>query len=205
LRIIDSLNWKLLNIEIPAAEICAAIPLLYPELPAELDIVLALQTYDEGRHSRQLLDALRRRGAEETTKTKSEPHIWDNMRLGLSLAEAICIEQILGEGYSIGTDLCLAQMFDERGYPDLAEIHRSVHADEFMHASQGIQWFYRLAAADADMVIASLESKFATSPPAEPWFRADLRAEAGFTEAQIIRQRLLAKPVQLQPHSGGTW
>jgi hypothetical protein len=192
-----SLHWKLLNIEITAAEICAAIPLLFPALAPELDAVLALQTYDEGRHSRQLLDALRRHGAEHSPQPKTDLHIWQNMRFGGSLAEAICIEQILGEGYSIGTDLCLADMFEERGYPDLAEVHRSVHADEFMHASQGIFWFRKLAGSDADTMIESLEPKFATSPPTGKWFRADLRSEAGFSESQIERQRMLAKPVQL--------
>lgn len=192
-----SVRTKLFNIEITAAEICAAIPLLYPELPAELDVLLALQTYDEGRHAHQLRDALRRHGLDEETGPTGQIHIWDNMRLGTSLVEAICIEQILGEGYSIGTDLCLAQMFEDQGYPDMAEVHRSVHSDEFMHASQGLVWFNRLTGPGADTIIASLEPRFANSPPSEPWFRADLRAQAGFSVEQIERQRKLAQPVEM--------
>jgi len=196
-KTLKSIHWKLYNIEITAAEICAAIPLLYTDLPPALDLVLALQTYDEGRHTRQLLEALRRHGADDRARMTCEVRIWDNMRMGRSLVEAICIEQILGEGYSIGTDLCLAQMFEDMGYPDLAEVHRSVHADEFMHASQGMMWFRELAGPDADSVIAVLEPRFANPPPAEPWFRTDLRQQAGFSDAQIARQRQLAKPVEL--------
>jgi hypothetical protein len=115
--------------------------------------------------------------------------------MGTNVVEALCIEQVLGEGYAIGSDLYLVDLFRQNGHIDLSEIHRSIHDDEFMHAKKGYEWFTQLAGSECDQVIATLEPKFAVPPPADQWFREDLRTAIGFSTIQIARQRALAKPL----------
>lgn len=190
-RLVAGLHSQIFMIEITAAEICAAIPLRFPEVPPELNTVLAEQTDDEGRHASVLLDAFSRRGGRIEAYDYSLA-LWERVQGATSLAEALCIEQVLGEGYCIGTDLCLVDAYRERGHADLVEIHRSIHDDEFRHALNGLTWFRRLAGQQAAEIIAKLEPRYAENPLQEPWFRADLRRMVGFSDAEIERQRQLA-------------
>lgn len=157
----------------------------------EITAVLAEQTDDEGRHASVLLDAFGRRGGRIEAYDYSLT-LWERVQGATSLAEALCIEQVLGEGYCIGTDLCLVEAYRERGHADLVEIHRSIHDDEFRHALDGLTWFRRLAGQQAAEIIAKLEPRYAENPLQEPWFRADLRRMVGFSDAEIERQRQLA-------------
>lgn len=184
------LHEQIYGIEISAAEVCAAIPLRFPNLPEELDLILARQTYEEGRHARLLLDAFVSRGGDVSLYSPSF-RLWDSMLCGRSLIETLCIEHIVGEGYALGYDLQCIDEYRKQGMQDLADIHVSLHADEIMHVTDGVQWFNRLAGDFSDDTIARLEPDFAVPPPPDPWFGAGLRRRVGFTKAQISRQRNL--------------
>jgi uncharacterized ferritin-like protein (DUF455 family) len=108
---------------------------------------------------------------------------------GHTLAEMLCIEQLVGEGHALGYDLMAVDQHTRNGNADLAEIHRSLHADEFTHIAMGIEWFSRLAGENGDRIMMEYEPKFAVTPPPDPWFRTDLRKQVGFTDTQIARQR----------------
>lgn len=181
---------QIFGIEIPAAEVCAAIPLRFTTIPEELDFTLARQTYEEGRHARLLLDAFLGRGG-DTSDYEPTFRIWDNMQCGQSLNEALCIEHVLGEGYALGHDLQCIDDYRAQKISDLMDIHISLHEDEMMHVSDGLRWFNRLSEGLSNEFIERLESSFAVIPPPEPWFREDLRRVVGFTEHQIARQRKL--------------
>lgn len=187
-EILRELHGNLFGIEVCAAEVCAAMPLRFPELPLELDLSLARQTYEEGRHARLLLTAFSRRGG-RTLDYEPSQIVWKQVTSGNTLVEMLCIEQLLGEGHSLGSDLMAVDEHERNGQFDLAQIHLSLHADEMTHVAIGTTWVRRLAGEEYDQILLKLEPRFAVTPPPEPWFRADLRKQAGFTDAQIARQR----------------
>jgi uncharacterized ferritin-like protein (DUF455 family) len=186
--LLRELHGNLFGIEVCAAEVCAAMPLRFPELPLELDLSLARQTYEEGRHARLLLAAFKRRGGGILDYEPSQ-HVWRQVMSGRTLVEMLCIEQLLGEGHSLGSDLLAVDDYERNGQFDLAQIHLSLHADEMTHVALGTTWVKRLAGDEWDGILVELEPQYAVTPPPDPCFRTDLRRQAGFTEMQIGRQR----------------
>ena len=190
--LLKELHGQIFGIEVCAGEVCAAMALRYPDLPQALDFDLARQTYEEGRHARLLLTAYEERGG-HIQDFEPSLLVWQSVTSGISLTEMLCIEQFLGEGHSLGYDLQAIEEHNANGHGDLAEIHWSLHTDELVHISQGIEWLRFLAGTQAGEVIANLEPKFAVTPPEEKWFSEELRAFVGFTEEEIARQRTRSK------------
>ena len=188
LPLLQQLHAQIFGIEVCAAEVCAAMALRFPNLPWSLDLDLARQTYEEGRHARLLLAAFKRRRGDPLAYAPSQD-IWLKVMAGRSLSEMLCIEQLLGEGHSLGSDLMAADLHRKDGNSDLVEIHLSLHADELTHVALGITWFRRLAAGDGERLLLDLEPGYAVTPPPEPWFSAHLRREVGFTDTEIARQQ----------------
>lgn len=80
-ELLRTLHGQIFGIEVCAAEVCAFAALLDPDMPIELDLMLARQTYEEGRHASLLLEAFRRRGG-EVGFGEMDLTIWRNARLG---------------------------------------------------------------------------------------------------------------------------
>lgn len=188
---LSCIHGQIYGIEIPAAEVCSVIPLVFPDLPIELDISLAKQTYDEGRHARILLNFFLSAGGKIDDHTNGF-RIWDNVLSGNTLAEMICIEHVLGEGYALGYDVKAIHDYQKKGMDELANIHSELHEDEVIHVSNGLAWFNYLAKDNADSIIAGLEESYAVVPPSDPFFSEDIRRSVGFSEKQIHRQRELS-------------
>ncbi|WKW30681.1 DUF455 family protein [Pseudomonas viridiflava] len=185
--LLSDLHRQIFGIEISAAEITASIPLRFAPLPPELDHLLAVQTFEEGRHARLFLSVFLDRGG----RLEDYAHpttILDKFNQAGSLAEALYIEQVLGEGYSIGGDAFLASFYENRGDSELAAIYRYSAADELMHAKHGLEWFRRIAGADAAEIAVRLQ-KLAGPVPGKDWFFHELRRRIGFTEEEISHQR----------------
>lgn len=184
----EKLHWQLFGIEINAAEICAAIPLRFPHLTWELDFVLANQTFEEGRHADLILHQLLERGGDIGSFAPCFK-TWDKAFRAKTLEEALCIEQVLGEGYALGYDLMAVHEYELIGDHTLSEIHLSLHIDEMMHASDGIRFLKNSTTEDFGAMVERLKADFAVLPPPDPWFRPDLREAVGFSLSQIDRQR----------------
>jgi Protein of unknown function (DUF455) len=186
--ILARLHKQIYGIEIPAAEVCAVIPLIVPDLPLELDLNLAQQTYDEGRHARLLLNFFLLNGG-IIEDYQNSFRIWDNVLNGTTLIELLCIEHVLGEGYALGYDLKAIHDYQNDGMTELASIHWELHEDEVMHVSTGLFWFNRLAQESADEIISRFEESYAVIPPPDPFFSEEIRRLVGFSSEQIQRQR----------------
>ena len=195
--LLSQLFSQMFTIEFPASEVCAAMCLKFQEeLPIELDLLLGQQTYEEGRHAMLVKGAFERLGG---SIEDFDPcfDIWDNFLIGKSLAETLCIEHFLGEGYALGGDYMMADQQHGLGRYDLEAIFLSLQADEILHVKNGLDWFRRLAGEDAQYLIARLEQQVAVPPPPEPWFGADLRRSVGFTESEIRQQKLFSQSLSL--------
>jgi len=188
LTFLGDLHRQTYSIEIPAAEICSVIPLLFPDLPIELDICLARQAYDEGRHARLLIDYFLSQGG-RIEDYKNDFQLWDKGVSGNTLVEFICIQHVLGEGYALGHGLKSIRDCQDNGMNELINIHTELYEDELMHVSDGLAWFNYLAKDAANDIISKLEESFAVTPPPDPYFAEDTRRLVGFSEEQIHRQR----------------
>lgn len=186
--LLRALYEQMFTIEFPAGEVCAAIPLRFPDIPLELDLTLAQQTYEEGRHANLVLPVFESLGGKLDL---FDPcfDIWNNSLLGQTAAECLCIENFLGEGYALGSDNMAAKEYRESGRRDLESIYLSLQADEIMHVKQGVLWFRKLAGSEARTIVERLEEKVAVCPPPDPWFDPELRSFVGFSEQEIHRQR----------------
>lgn len=185
----QALHDGIFRIELCAAEVCAAIPLRFPDLPPELDQVLALQSVEELRHARLLADALEADGG-RLGSYPIDTRIWDNNVQASTLAEALFIQHFLGEGYALGHDLAEVDRHRAEGRQILAEIYASLYQDELEHVRQGIAWTRRLTTEPIVALTARLEPRVAATPPGEPHFKAETRREIGFLPDEIERQRL---------------
>jgi uncharacterized ferritin-like protein (DUF455 family) len=185
----QALHDGIFRIELCAAEVCAAIPLRFPDLPPELDQVLALQSVEELRHARLLADALEIDGG-RLGSYPIDTKIWDNNLQALTLAEALFIQHFLGEGYALGHDLAEVDRHRAEGRQVWAEIYASLYQDELEHVRQGVAWTRRLATESIDALTARLEPCVAATPPGEPHFSGETRREIGFLPGEIERQRV---------------
>lgn len=189
------LHRQVYNTEIPSAEACAAMLVRFADAPDGAQSALARQVWDEGRHAAVVLAKL----LQETTREKRYPinfHIWTSAYSATTLAEALCIEQVIGEGFGLGNDLFLAARYRRLKRTDLAEMQSWIHADEVNHARVGIKWFRHLAGADASGLLSHLEKQFPHKPIAGRWFMRALRRDVGFTRDEIERQHRMAQKQQ---------
>lgn len=185
---LQQLHDNLFGIEIAAAEVCAAMPLRFPDLPDSLDQFLALQTFEELRHARLLVDVFEAYGG----KLGAYPislRIWDNTFKSDSLSEALFIQHFLGEGYALGHDLMAIDEYRTQKIDVMVDVHLSLHEDELDHVRQGVCWYRRLSSGDHKALLKRFEEAVAAVPPPEPWFRSDLRRSVGFLDHEVNSQR----------------
>ena len=192
-----SIESQIFDIEISAAEVCAAIALRFPEIPIDFDLCLAFQCAEEGRHASLLAEEFTRMGG-EFGLVKQDLRIWNQVALAESLEQAVCIEHILGEGYALGHDLHAAAKCRDSGLSSLASVHESLQWDEIMHVKDAIS-FLQSRRVPLDELICTFEKTCASEPPTGEWFRSDIREWVGFTKPQIERQRRLVGTKRVQP------
>jgi uncharacterized ferritin-like protein (DUF455 family) len=184
----QALHDGIFRIELCAAEVCAAIALRFPDLPPELDQLLALQSVEELRHARLLSDALEADGG-TLGSHPIDTKIWDNNLQASTLAEALFIQHFLGEGYALGHDLAEVDRHRAEGRQIWADIYASLYQDELEHVRQGVAWARKLATEPTEALIARFEQRVAATPPEEPHFSGETRRKIGFLPNEIARQR----------------
>jgi uncharacterized ferritin-like protein (DUF455 family) len=178
------IHGKIFNIEITAAEICGVMLERFGDLPNDLECNLARQCWDEGRHAELLLDQLELRGG-FIGQFPSHLHIWNNSFQARNIAQALCIEQVIGEGHALGCDLVDRDRFLAKQDYELARLCEWIYLDEIDHVRQGLKWYRILSGQDAVQEMITLEDKFPSFLP--PSLDVPLRQKVGFTDTEISR------------------
>lgn len=195
------LHQQAFNVEVCAAEVCAMLPLRFADLPPRAGLAMAIQCLEEVRHAEMLVDALREEGG-DIGETPISLGIWDAARGAASALECIGLEQVIGEGFSLGADLFYAALYQRMGRADIGALHEDIHLDEVNHVRSGLRWFRELAGPEHAQRLEALEQRSGSKPMAGDFFGEEYRRFVGFSEAEIGRQRARAVPVEL-PAWGG--
>jgi len=185
------MHQQLFNIEVCATEICAMILARFPEIPLGAADALATQCLEEARHAEVLLGSLQAEGG-RIGETPISLGIWNGARREATAAACLGVEQVIGEGFAIGSDLFYSEFYRSKGRDDLSAQYATLHIDEVNHARHGLKWFRILAGGDADALLLDLEARTKTAPLAGRFFVPEVRRYIGFTETEIDRQRLRA-------------
>jgi uncharacterized ferritin-like protein (DUF455 family) len=184
------------DIEIAAAEVCAANALLHPEMPVEFRLDMARQIWDEARHARLMRERLAALGASESGMTW-DGSVWTRWSAGRDLAERLAIEQIAQEGNALDASASLAPAFRAVGDAETADAFDYLVADEKNHALTGNRWLARLLPPGTDYAafVDAAAARAGVEVPGSFPPREDLRAAAGFPPGHIeeLRRRHFAR------------
>lgn len=136
----EFLHAATFGIELCAAEICASnLGRWMDSCPPGLILDMSRQTYDEVRHFELLRYVIEREGA-ELGQYPVDTALWSKYLLADNLAEALMIEQRLGEGIGLDGGARLHREFARWGDVELTEIFDFINADEMCHVREGNQW-----------------------------------------------------------------
>lgn len=195
------LHQQIFNVEVCAGEVCAMLVLRFAELPGDVAESLTLQCAEEFRHAQLLLGALANEGG-RIGETPVSLGIWKSCRAAQSAADCIGLEQVIGEGFSLGADLYYAELYRAIGRADMAMLHECIYIDEVNHVKNGLASFHTLLGAQAVERLRTLEAASKVSVVGGRFFNAAARQYVGFSAAEIERQRGRSQPVELPDLQG---
>lgn len=195
------LHQQVFNVEVCAGEVCAMLVLRFAELPADIATSLTLQCVEEFRHAELLLDAQAAEGG-QVGETPVSLGIWKNCRAAENAADCIGLEQVIGEGFSLGADLYYAELYRAIGRADIAALHECIYIDEVNHVRNGLTSFRRLLGKEADARLELLEKESKATVIGGRFFNEPARRYVGFSNVEIERQRLRSQPVELPDLKG---
>jgi uncharacterized ferritin-like protein (DUF455 family) len=134
------------DIELPAAEICARMIVEYRNMPMDFRLDMARQVWDEVRHAELALLRCRQLGEEPDFRyTGSVTAKWS---LGKTLEERLVIQQVIQEGNGLDVSLQLAALFDQAEDSLTADMLRIFCRDETLHAMFGNKWVLKKLSGD---------------------------------------------------------
>ena len=195
------LHQQIFNVEVCAGEVCAMLVLRFPELPGDVAESLTLQCVEEFRHAQLLLGALANEGG-GIGETPVSLGIWKSCRAAQNAADCIGLEQVIGEGFSLGADLYYAELYRAIGRADISMLHECIYIDEVNHVKNGLASFHTLLGAQAVQRLRTLEESSKVSVVGGRFFNAAARQYVGFSTTEIERQRDRSQPVELPDLQG---
>lgn len=191
----------LASIELQAMELGLRTLAEFPDAPAEFRAELAAITREEGRHLKLCLDGLDDLQLPWGT-FPTHLGLWQSVDANDSLLDRVLIVHRYLEGSGLdATDTILRRLSGVQAREATRAID-VIRREEVGHVLFGSQWYVRLAKAEkldpADDFAPRLNRLFHRIPRRLEPIRADLRAQAGFTPAEIatledLRQRWLDK------------
>src|SRR5207302_5188384 len=119
--------------EIPSTEICAFFLLRFPGTPVEAQTSIARQAREEARHAKAIYKLLKDEGG-HLGEYPTTCELWNHVRNVKTLSAGVAIEQVVEEGFGLGHDYFLADLYAKLGRSDLAEFQTWIQADEINHA-----------------------------------------------------------------------
>jgi uncharacterized ferritin-like protein (DUF455 family) len=170
--------------------------LRFAGLPPDVQESLTLQCVEEFRHAELLLDALAGEGG-RIGETPVSLGIWKNCRAARQAADCIGLEQVIGEGFSLGADLYYAELYRAMGRNDISALHECIYIDEVNHVKNGLASFRRLLGDEAGARLAALEAGSTAKVIGGRYFDEATRRYVGFSDAEIERQRQRSQPAEL--------
>ena len=180
-----ALHETVFTIEIPAFEICAMIIARFEPLPDRLEMDLARQCWDEGRHAEAMLQYFSEHGG-RLYDYPIHLDLWDSAVKAGSPEEILGLEQVIGEGYNLGAEKRAIERHLQNGRDTLAKLLEFIYLDEIQHVRRGLTWFRELAGQNADSLLGRLEASSTVTGASE--FNIELRRYVGFTDNEIERQ-----------------
>ena len=195
------LHQQIFNVEVCAGEVCAMLVLRFDTLPGDVAESLTLQCAEEFRHAQLLLGALANEGG-RIGETPVSLGIWKSCRAAQSAADCIGLEQVIGEGFSLGADLYYAELYRAIGRADISLLHECIYIDEVNHVKNGLASFRSLLGAHAVERLHTLEASSKVSVIGGRFFNASARQYVGFSAAEIARQQSRSQPVELPDLQG---
>lgn len=175
---LSALFFIVVDVEIAAAEVCAANIALFPEMPDEFREDMRTQVEDECRHARAVLDRFLALGG-RCEDRMYEGGVWDRWSRGKTLAEKLSIEQVLMEGNALDASGALSAAFRAAGDPESAAVFDAIVPDEVRHVSYGAKWLKFLGYSDLIQAVDAVAPRVGMTAPGRYAPAAGLRASAG--------------------------
>lgn len=180
------LHIALINLEIPAIEVCGRMIAEFPEAPWEMRLDLAAQMWDEARHAVLCADRLQELGG----KLGQFPYhhkVWEHSLAGPTLAERFITTQRIHEGNGIDQTLLAREALAEVGDAASSQIMDYILADEVMHVRSGLKWTERLVPDPGERraVLRRVEERLGVQATGGPPLNREGRRRAGFSEVEL--------------------
>jgi uncharacterized ferritin-like protein (DUF455 family) len=180
------LHIALINLEIPAIEVCGRMIAEFPEAPWEMKMDLAAQIWDEARHAVLCADRLIELGG----KLGQYPYhhrVWAHSIEGATPAERFVTTQRIHEGNGIDQTLLARDALAEVGDYESSQVMDYILADEVIHVRNGNKWLERLTTPEERKeLLRRVEERLGISAAkGGPPLNREGRRKAGFTEVEL--------------------
>ncbi|MFZ5826407.1 MAG: DUF455 family protein [Bacillota bacterium] len=194
------LHIALINLEIPAIEVCGRMIAEFPDAPWEMKLELAHQIWDEARHAVMCADRLVELGG-EIGQFPYHHKVWEHSVAGETLAERFITTQRIHEGNGLDQTLLARDALAAVGDLATSQIMDYIMADEVLHVRSGIQWVERFLPAEEDRaaLLRKVEERLGVAAVGGPPLNKEGRRKAGFSEIELdwleaIRDRRGERP-----------
>lgn len=180
------LHIALINLEIPAIEVCGRMIAEFPEAPWALKLDLAHQIWDEARHAIMCADRLQELGG-HLGQFPYHHKVWEHSIAGESLAERFITTQRIHEGNGLDQTLLARDALAAVGDEATSQIMDYIMADEVLHVRSGVTWVERLVPdpADRQALLQKVEERLGIAAVAGPPLNKPGRRMAGFSEVEL--------------------
>jgi uncharacterized ferritin-like protein (DUF455 family) len=179
------LFFFLVDIELPAAEICALNIVQFRDYDLDLKIDMTRQVWDEVRHAQAVLERFNQIKVHDYSDYHFTGIVWQKWQMGYSLKEKLVIQQLIQEGNGLDAAEFLSQKFRKVGDERTAEILDFLTVDECRHVFFGNKWLKKLGVEkehDLEQIIDKMSKAIYTPTPGSYPPNVNLRRLAGFSE-----------------------
>ncbi len=180
------LHIALINLEIPAIEVCGRMIAEFPDAPWEMKLELAHQIWDEARHAVMCADRLVELGG-QIGQFPYHHKVWEHSIAGTTLPERFMTTQRIHEGNGLDQTLMARDALAAIGDQATSQIMDYIMADEVLHVRSGIDWVERFLPDEADRaaLLRKIEERLGIAAVAGPPLNREGRRKAGFSEVEL--------------------
>lgn len=181
------LHIALINLEIPAIEVCGRMMAEFPESPWAMKLELAHQIWDEARHAIMCADRLVELGG-YIGQFPYHHRVWQHSIEGKSPAERFVTTQRIHEGNGIDQTLLARDALAEVGDYESSQIMDYILADEVLHVRSGNVWLEQFTSSPEERaaLLKQVEERLGISASkGGPPLNREGRLKAGFTEIEL--------------------